>query len=357
MIEEPTIKITNRMLELITYRVGQTGIDSLKIGFMSVGNGGESIIINDMPTMTSLVNEIWRGDIDNVTIAPDDPSNMVVITGIIPKDAGPFEFNEIGIWDDGTDNNGVPELMVIATYPMTQKIAPIGNAIDDIQISVPVLLTVGDPSLIDLTLNPYVHELVHHAHTGDAPDGDGTTQINHNRLINIGNLTHGELELNIGTMNTRISTLESGLSTTNNNVNRNTQYIGYAAPVGVIQAYWGTSAPYGWLICNGDTIPNGSEYDELRALVGSNVPDLRGMFLRMITGTRAIGSYEADEFKAHNHSDGTFNQLLKYDATTTVTSYDSTIGEPNLAFSGTIQTNGGAETRPKNIGVNFIIKY
>lgn len=48
-------------------------------------------------------------------------------------------------------------------------------------------------------------------------------------------------------------------------------------PVGVIMAYVGTTAPSGWLMCTGVSID--SKYTQLRALVGSTTPNLKGRFL------------------------------------------------------------------------------
>lgn len=47
-------------------------------------------------------------------------------------------------------------------------------------------------------------------------------------------------------------------------------------PVGTISAYGGTSAPTGWLLCNGSSI--NASYTELIALVGANTPDMQGRF-------------------------------------------------------------------------------
>lgn len=51
-------------------------------------------------------------------------------------------------------------------------------------------------------------------------------------------------------------------------------------PIGTVVAYAGTTAPDGWLLCNGQSIaaagdPTG-KYVALRSIVGNNVPDLRG---------------------------------------------------------------------------------
>jgi hypothetical protein len=50
-------------------------------------------------------------------------------------------------------------------------------------------------------------------------------------------------------------------------------------PVGSIVAYSGASAPSGWLLCNGEAIPAGSQFNQLRTLIGPKTPDLRGYFL------------------------------------------------------------------------------
>jgi microcystin-dependent protein len=46
-----------------------------------------------------------------------------------------------------------------------------------------------------------------------------------------------------------------------------------STPVGTIVMYGGTSAPTGWLLCNGQST---ASYTALAAVVGANVPDLRG---------------------------------------------------------------------------------
>ncbi|MFH2124141.1 MAG: phage tail protein [Pseudomonadota bacterium] len=123
-------------------------------------------------------------------------------------------------------------------------------------------------------------------------------------------------------------------------------------PVGTIVAYWGATAPDGWLLCDGSTIE--TQYVNLIALVGSTVPDLRGVFLRGLDAgksldpNRVLGSYQADEFKSHTHR------------------YHNQVGGDHNGYNpaggwegGDHDTGaaGGSETRPKNIAVNYIIKY
>ena len=99
-----------------------------------------------------------------------------------------------------------------------------------------------------------------------------------------------------------------------------------------------------------------------------NLPDLRGRFLRGVdsgsgndpdassrfsinsggnTGDN-VGSYQNDEFKSHSHqipmhNDGG-NAGLRYQG-----------GSPTSNINS--QSEGGNETRPKNAGVKYIIKY
>lgn len=61
-------------------------------------------------------------------------------------------------------------------------------------------------------------------------------------------------------------------------------------PIGVIQMYTGAAAPSAdWLLCNGQAVPAGSEYDALRTLVGATVPDLRDRFV-LGAGPKAVGA-------------------------------------------------------------------
>ena len=55
----------------------------------------------------------------------------------------------------------------------------------------------------------------------------------------------------------------------------------YLPPIGSVIPYFGAAAPAGgsWLVCDGSAIPAGTQYDALRALVGANVPNLRGRFV------------------------------------------------------------------------------
>ena len=66
----------------------------------------------------------------------------------------------------------------------------------------------------------------------------------------------------------------------------------------------------GWLECNGQST---SAYPELAAVVGSNVPDLRGQFVRGwdngrgLDPGRTVRSSQNESYKSHNHSSSAAN--------------------------------------------------
>lgn len=165
-------------------------------------------------------------------------------------------------------------------------------------------------------------------------------------------------------------------------------------PTGSIMPYMGTTAPAGWLLCNGSSVPAGSALQAFlinEGLDSNNTPDLQGMFLRG-AGTNAntpvttvLGQTQDDVFKEHNHEKGSISTVEDglhqhtntesmrgfsngSQAYATIGSYnpsistqvDVTSGEAGLhthSITGnTANTGDVAETRPVNYGVNYIIK-
>ena len=141
-------------------------------------------------------------------------------------------------------------------------------------------------------------------------------------------------------------------------------------PVGTIQIYPGSTAPSGWMICNGASLSINSYGDLYNALGGSlspylsddgfsstfKIPDLAGKFVRGLGGNAAsLGDTQTDDIKSHSHqisgknsarntSGGGFNVNQVY-----IGAYN-----PNDALS-TSSLAGGSETRPVNMAMNYII--
>lgn len=141
-------------------------------------------------------------------------------------------------------------------------------------------------------------------------------------------------------------------------------------PSGAVQAFAMSTAPNGWLKCNGQAVSR-TTYAALFAAIGTiygsgdgsttfNLPDLRGEFVRgwddsrgVDTG-RTIGSTQTDELKSHNH----FIDLITTDEAGFVSEARFSRSSSSLANYDVYTDNtGGTETRPRNIAMNYCIKY
>ena len=120
--------------------------------------------------------------------------------------------------------------------------------------------------------------------------------------------------------------------------------------IGEVVAFAGITVPDGWLECDGQSAPSA-----LAAVLGqANVPDLRGQFVRGWdpSGTvdpqsgRALLSNQDDEFKSHTH---TYAASHGAGNSTNGGQFDGDKIEPTGA-------TGGAETRPVNVAMYYIIK-
>lgn len=140
---------------------------------------------------------------------------------------------------------------------------------------------------------------------------------------------------------------------------------------GTISWYGGTSAPFGYLVCDGSSHWR-TDYPALFSAIGTthgaadaqhfNVPDLRGEFIRGadlgrgVDAGRVIGSMQADMFETHTHL---ISDVRGYNI-----SLDDRLGgvlPPNRADTATpydVATSavGGTETRPRNVALLPIIK-
>ena len=168
-------------------------------------------------------------------------------------------------------------------------------------------------------------------------------------------------------------------------------------PAGMISPFAGPveNIPTGWMLCDGSAVSR-SEYANLYDAIGVcwgvgdgsttfNLPDLRGIFLRGVSGNSGndadansrivlnnyggntgnqVGSYQGDAIR---NITGAFSGTTKYGVsgafTQTATSYnsawDSNVGfnHRNTSFDTSRVVPVGSDNRPKNAYVNYIIKY
>ena len=152
------------------------------------------------------------------------------------------------------------------------------------------------------------------------------------------------------------------------------------APIGSIQAYGGTTAPSGWLLCQGQAVSR-TEYADLFNVIGTaygsgdgsttfNVPDLReattkGVGLSGKSNNHydsdgvALGEFIEDRLQGHRHSipngfDGASEGSAERGDGRHGNSIHSTLPEQYSADYGTPRI--GSTTEVKAVGVNYIIK-
>lgn len=158
-------------------------------------------------------------------------------------------------------------------------------------------------------------------------------------------------------------------------------------PTGAVLSFAGTAAPTGFFMCDGTAVSR-TTYASLYAIIGIthghgdgtttfNVPDYRGRFLRGVDGAagldpdkagrtamatggntgNAVGTVQTDDYPTHAHS---YNQSAGggggADGGSGNGSLYGGVGGATTGNAGAINGGSGAEVRPKNAYVNYIIK-
>lgn len=132
-------------------------------------------------------------------------------------------------------------------------------------------------------------------------------------------------------------------------------------PSGTIVMWGGGVPPSGWLECNGQSTTGSAA---LIAIYGTNVPDLRGEFVRGwdhgkgVDPGRNVRSLQGQDIQPHTHTPPSGYQYV-----TTPFTGDGSIdgsqftgeGERN-ASEVPSAVNVGTETRPRNVALMFIVK-
>ena len=153
-------------------------------------------------------------------------------------------------------------------------------------------------------------------------------------------------------------------------------------PVGKVIIWTTTNAPAGYLKCDGSEVSRFT-YAELFNAIGTtfgggngystfNIPDLRGVVVRGhdagrgVDNGRGFSSFQGDDFASHFHTNGSLQVTASSRAgggeSMLVVSGQFTGGSGGMQFTfpvnrGNTGSNGGNETRMKNVALTFCIKY
>ncbi|QLZ61846.1 phage tail protein [Citrobacter freundii] len=147
---------------------------------MAVGDGSGKYY-EPTSSQTQLRHEVWRGDMNTLTVAPDNP-NWLIAEVVLPENIGGWYIREVGVFDaDG-------ELIAIGKFPESYKpLLPGGcgkqvciRLIMEVSNTTAVTLTV-DPSIVLATRDYVDSQLDEHEHSTNHPDATltqkGFTQL------------------------------------------------------------------------------------------------------------------------------------------------------------------------------------
>lgn len=211
--------------------------------------------------------------------APDGgkPANMTKVIGPITKSKIMISGERMGI-GTGTPNSALEVNGAVRARP-------------------------GDPDSHDINNNGFFFKGTGDADTGMTSLGEGNLtlytegfkafQISH-QIVSVDSKPLHWVDfyltgnLGVGTMDGKdsgpggVMKVQGNIEVVGNiksNAGRFQDVSGDVMPVGAIIAYGGNKPPKGWLLCDGSELPNYANYNNLRAVVGNSVPDLRDRFV------------------------------------------------------------------------------
>ncbi|MCG9031417.1 phage tail-collar fiber domain-containing protein [Laribacter hongkongensis] len=275
----------------------------LAITHLAVGDGGGTVPQPE-PGQTALQHEVRRGLINELTVDPQNP-NQILIEQVIPEEAGGWWIREIGAFDADGD------LIAVGNCPASYK-PVLAEGSGRTQI-IRMLLVVSSTDAITLKIDPSV-VLATRQHVSDTVTraiSDHQKQPDpHPQYATDDALTQG-LAGKLGKTETAAdsATLEGHPAS----------YFAKAAdlaasgskPGRLVVTFRDTPEP-GTLVCNGAAISR-TTYARLFAAIGSiygagdgsstfNLPNIPDGHALLAANGSAVGSASAGEVKSHGHS-------------------------------------------------------
>ncbi|MEI7376138.1 phage tail protein [Dickeya chrysanthemi] len=300
----------------------------LEVAQMGVGDGGGVLQAPD-PLQTTLVNEKRRAAINSLSVDADNPG-QIIAEQVIPENEGGFWLREVGLYD------AAGNLIAVANCPETYK-PELKEGSGRIQ-TVRMILIVGRTDAVTLKFDPTVA---------------------------------------LATRRYADTLLSGHLAETN----PHSQYLLISEFVGIPQPWPQTTAPAGWLKCNGQVFDK-TRYPRLAQVYPSGVlPDLRGEFIRGwddgrgVDGDRALLSWQkgtltisdpnlisvnmgtlihANNDSANTHKDMGFDIVSKDNYAMLRAAISAGLEAEALDSNG--WQSGYGATRPRNIAFNYIVR-
>lgn len=345
----------------------KTNCDALGIPweprYMLIGdaNGTDPV---PSPSQTKLVNQVYRAQLNQLRVSPTD-DNILIAELVLPPDVGGWWIRELALEDkDGVFSavaNAAPSYKPLLAQGSGRnqvvRMHIITSGTTNIQLKI-------DPSVV-LATRQYVDEALNGLLPANKVAGTYTKVTVNDRGVFVSGSNPNTL---------------AGFGITDSYTKPQVEAMiaqASALPVGVMVAVPVDKLPPGFLEIDA-SVKSIAVYPDLAAFLGTafnrgdegagnfRLPESRAEFLRGwdhgrgVDAGRGIGTYQADEFKSHNHPPtGNVGQTAFMTNT-----YPSTVG---LGGSGagytatqysmaTTGDRGGIETRPRNLAVMWCIK-
>jgi phage-related tail fiber protein len=337
----------------------QANADALGIPWKITEMGvGDANLTDPIPTATQtrLINEWRRRPLNQLKVDAVDPA-IIIAEQIIPADEGGRWIREIGLYDEAGD------LVAVANCaPSYKPLLSQGSGRTQV---VRMNFIVNNSGNITLKIDPAVvlasRQYVDAAILEVLPANKTAGEFTRVKVNNRGVVVSGDNPSTLAAM---------GITDTYTKPQIEAMIAQASAlPVGTMVAFPLNKLPPGFLEIDG-SVKSIAAYPDLAAFLGTafntggegagnfRLPESRGEFLRGwdhgrgIDAARAIGSYQLDELKSHNH--------IIHLVQTTAAGGAGGQGAPNgggaIHDNSTIQFTGGAETRPRNLAVMWCLK-
>ncbi|HDC4562606.1 TPA: phage tail protein [Enterobacter asburiae] len=312
----------------------------VEITQMAVGDGNGALPTPN-PAQTALTHELRRAQLNMLTIDPVN-TNQIIAEQVIPEDVGGWWIREIGLFDKDGD------MIAVANCAETYK-PQLQEGSGRVQV-IRVILIVSSTEAVTLKIDPSV-VLATRKYVDDA-------------VIEVKAYVDQQLAAHVAAADPHTEyLLEADID----------KYI----PVGFPLPWPQATPPGGWLKCNGATFDK-VKYPKLATAYPSGIlPDLRGEFLRGWDDVRGIDSgrtllslqLDALQKMTGSASNGAATGFVN-SSTSNVSGvfkrgsgvYPNTNAQNadyqgvDLVFDSSLVARSAAETRPRNVAFNYIVR-